>query len=365
MIIIYFITVLLILLGIVFKRSKKLYYIQLFWLWIIMALNNGGPDWIIHEQIFNSNINFMFDISKTINGGVLYGLICNVFYKFNLDFFSVNLFISTISILVIHRLISKNTKNRCTVISLFYIYPLVESIIQKRNFAASICILIGMKYLFENTKNGLLKYLIWCFIAAQFHMVAYVYILFAIFYKFDINKLEKVIPIVVIIGCVAIPIIPKIAMIFFPESKVQLYFYEYKVGLFNSICWGALHIAFVILAKKIYKISSLDCDDMQKKFAENVYKINIISLIFLPLYYYEPTFIRIYRNLLILNYIIFANILPKNTIVKKYTFEIILLHVMIVLFAFFIVYIITGEGFDFLIKPLFYNNIFFNYFIGG
>lgn len=362
----YGITILLIVCGLINKNSKIIYILQMLWIWILIAFNTGGMDWVVHEQIFEASFNISYKITfeEIINGGMFYNYICKFFSILGYDFFIVNLFLSTIEIFILHKIITKNTKNRCIVLSLFIVYPLVETIIQKRNFAASICILMGMNFLLQDRKGNILKYIICCLIAAQFHVVAYIYILFAFLYKIDIKKLEKLIPIVCIVGYILIPVLPRLAAFIFPASKVQLYFYDLRLGIIDTVCWTILHILFVYLLKR-FRNQAMKENKEEVKFTDKVYKINLISLIFLPLYYYEPTFIRIFRNLLILDYIVISYYFPTGSFIKKKVFENILLYISFLIMVFLLVYVITGRGFYVLVEPLFYNNLIFNYLIGG
>lgn len=364
MILFYIITVIIIILGFKFKDSKKFYRVQMIWMWILMALNTGGADWNTHLQIFNANSNYSLTLEKLITGGSFYSIICQLFHKLNLNFFTVNLFLSSIGILIFNYVIKKYSKNKCITTSLLYIYPLVECIIQKRNFIASAFIILAFSQLIEsNDKKAYLKFIFYCFIAAQFHIAAWIYLLFLPFMLLSLKKLKIIIPTIFSIGIFLIPMIPKIASKLFAADKVELYFYILKINLIDSICWILFHIAFIFIAYLFYKrkkaMENAEEDIKTTNFYEKVFKINLISLIFSLLYFYEPTFIRIFRNILIFNFLAYSNLEIKNKKMAIHSIQIY--QVVLNIIAFLLVYVVTGYGFDYLVHPLFENNLLFSF----
>lgn len=347
------ITIILILSGFIFKESKILFTIQFIWMWILQALNTGGIDFSINEQIFDyasSEVNILSNKSG------LYTLICYYFRNHGYSYIFMNSILVSIAFILIFITIKKYTKNICFVTSLLFIYPFVDNIIQKRNFLASSIIIFAVPYLFKKKYINIMKFTTLCLLAAQIHVSSYVYLLFIIVPFIQYDKMLKKVLVAVILGIFMIPILPKIAGIIFPSSKIELYFLTLKIGLIDSIFWSCFNIGFVFLICKL-KINEY----VDKDYIINIKKIALFSLIFLPLFYYEPTFIRIYRNLLVFNYIALSQI---QTYGKKIYLSVLRSTSSIILysiFAFVIVYIITGSGLKEMVFAIFENNLFIKY----
>lgn len=352
------ITVILILLGLILKKSKILFFIQIIWMWILQALNSGGVDFSINKDIFDVSI---YKQWNWLNGG-LYNLICYYFKINNYSYIFMNSILVSIGLFLIIITVRKYTKNICFVMSLLYIYPFADNIIQKRFFLAAAIIIFAIPYLFKNDRKSTFIYIILCIIAGQFHVSAYIYILFLAVKKVSYKTLKKVIPIIIIFSFIIKPIIPKIAILIFPASKVNLYFYIFKTSLSGALFWMLFQIGFIVL---IYMIKD---KNENNEYLNNLKKISLFSLVFLPLLFYEPTFIRIYRTILIFNYIAFAQIQKSyinnyRIVINKNIFLLTSCQLIYMVFAFIMVYGITGQGLSNMIIPIFENNLFLKLFM--
>lgn len=350
------ITILFIILGFFCKKSKVLFGIQIIWMWILTAFNTGGTDWEVHLNIFNGAT----DNITSLNQGGLYSFICFWFKNHGYDFVIMNAFVSTIIFIILYIIILRDSASPSFTMSLFFIYPFIDNTIQKRFFLASVIIIFAMKYLFEKTKFGIIKFIILCIIAAQIHVAAYAYLLFAFFQIISEKKLKKIIPICIMVGILSIPIIPRLATLIFPTSKVNLYFNVLKLGIFDAIFWISFHGIFVLIFRFAYK-KLKRTDLLDDKYITNVYKLNINSLVFLPLYYYEPTFIRFYRSLLLFNYIGIGNLQLNRWYYTKNTLYLTCMQIAYGIFAFIIVYCITSVGFESMVIPIFSDNLILNF----
>lgn len=350
------VTILLILLGFICKKSKVLFGIQILWMWILQALNTGAIDFNINEDIFNVATS---EVNILSNQGGIYSLLCYYFRSHGYSYVFMNSILVTIALILIFITIKKYTKNVCFVTSLLFIYPFVDNVIQKRSFLASSIIIFAIPYLFKKSKANIIKFILLCFLAAQIHVSAFIYMLFVMVPFMSYEKMFKNVLKILVLGIVMIPVLPKIASFVFPSSKVELYFSSLKIGVFDMIFWVCFNIGFIFLVCRIKSNKNSDID-----YITNIKKIAIFSLIFLPLFYYEPTFIRIYRNLLVFNYIalsqiqmsgrkIYVSVLKSTTLIISYT-----------VFAFIVVYAIAGSGIEKMVFAIFENNLFLRYLFG-
>lgn len=353
------ITTLFIIAGFCFKRRKITSKIQLIWIWILSAFSTGGGDWKSHIDIFQRAST---DNIFSINDGGLYNLICYIFKNAGMDFIVMNFVISTITCIIIYKITVTLSKYPSICLSLYMIYPLVDSIIQKRFYFSSIIVLCGMKYLYAE-KKSYIKYIATCLLAGLIHVAAYAYIFYALVYWImNVFKSKKWMWGMLIAAYCMIPAVPKLAEIIFPDSKINLYFYVLRLTMIDALFWTMFHLGFFILNTFVYyymKEINKDTPEIYKR-ANNLQKINVSSLIYIPLYYFEPTFIRYFRNTLIFNWASFTYIFPSHSKVNRRLFVLIIFIILFQIFAFFIVYAVTGTGLKNLVYPIFENNLIFS-----
>lgn len=347
------VTTILIALGLFFPKSKLVYRMQIIWMWILLAFNNGGGDYLVHEKIYESS---SFNNLSVFNSP-LYIVICAIFKKFGVEFIIINFLLNTLGLILINKIVKNNTKNKGIVLSFLLIYPLIESIIQKRFFIASCFAIYGFDLLIRKQKKYNVKSFVFIIISALLHQSCYAYVLFWILMQFDLKKINKSIIFLTGICYCCIPIIPKLLEKIFPAGKVNLYFNELKMDLIDGILWMVLHAIFVIITYLIYNYRKRN--EENEKIAGEIYKLNLITLLILPLYYYEATFIRIYRGILIFNYILLANNIMKK--MSKIQFTLVLIWIIYLVSVYLMVYVFTGVGFETMVVPEYTNNIFINF----
>lgn len=349
------ITIILILIGFVNKNSLFVFIIQIFWMYILTAGNLSSIDIVVHQNIFAANQ----------SGGSLniYGELCYLFGHEGFDFIEMNAVLCIFAFILVYCFIKKYTLNYCFVMSLYFLYPFIDNVIQKRFFIASIIAIYAIIFIIKNSRFSKLVAIFLIVIAGLIHQAAFGFLIFLLLPFFKNTKNPKTIFIFfLIIISTLMPIIPDILKVFFGEVKVDFYFVilheKIKYPILNFILWGGFHLGFVYLYYNFYKT----CNKYIKKmeFEKNILYMNIISILFIPLYYWEPTFIRIYRTLIIFNYISIANILPIGQIYYKPVFYISLKYIVYGIIAFICIYFFAGMGYTAIIEPIFMENILSN-----
>lgn len=351
------ITIFLITLGFIYRKNKFVWFLQFIWMWILMAGSNGGVDWTVHKDIFTKySLNF-----KILDESWLYKMFCYPFVINGYTFYQFNFVISTILLLVLFHLIKKYSKNVCFVTSLIYIYPLADSIIQKRNFCALVIFLCGIFPLIYKEKRGDIKFILCTFLAAQVHMSYYLYFIIYPLIKLENKYLNKVIKNAVFLAFLCTPFIPQIASLFVNSEKVKFYFLELKIPFYQSCCWWGVQMIFTYLFAKINNIKNTINENLNIKtenYNENALKLNKIMLVFMPLYYYEPTFFRFFRNIIFVNYVEASSIFDNKNTIYKNEFIIMFILVLFVILMFLSQFVFFGKGFEYLCIPIFQANSF-------
>ena len=357
----YFFTTLIIISGFIVKRSNLLFCVQIIWMIILCSGNTNSLDFDINETLYN--LAYYDESSGTIEYNLLgyaYYITRMLAYNEGLSFIQYNMIISMVAILMIGGVVRKYAKNYNVVISLIYLYPFPEMVIQKRFLPAMAIMLIGLLYLNSETLKKKLKFVAMLLLGMGFHSSVIFYSIFfaleILFYKININKRKYIISILVGIEVLSINLIPLILLNIFPDDKIQLYFYTFadKANLFTCLFWSLLQ------GTSIYLIHKINVGN-NNKFGDFIYKINIYSICIMPLYIFDPVFSRFYRPILILNYIYLSYLIPENIVMNKK--EILGgIGVIIIGLLYSIILYYAGIGnmtFERMIMPIFENNLYF------
>lgn len=355
------ITIIIILFGLIKKQSKILFVIQLLWMYILAAGNTLSIDMGVHISIFEN----------AAYGNEIYDFLSVFANSLGLDFIGMNAILCVFSFTLIGYIINKYTNSPCFVASLLYIYPLTEYIIQKRFFTAFSIVLFAVIYfLFKKGWIYKLLFIISIIIAGKIHSATFAYMVLLLTPILENSKRRRFIIILCFIIILStMPFIPNIMEQFF-GAKAILYFEvlheKVKYPILNTILWTGFHLVFVYLYYRIYlTLKYMKIKDKYFIFAKHIHYLNLCSILFIPLYVWEPTFFRYYRNLLILNYIGISYILPVGQIFLKNILCKICIYVSYVIIAFICIYFFASAGFEAMIYPILFNNYFFDIFRMG
>lgn len=299
------ITLLLILFGFFFQ-NKVFFYIQLIWLVLISSLNTNSADWlnnlgtyqIASENSLNSSGIFM----------VFYNYLAVKFKAIGMDYITFNGILTLISTLLIAYVIVKESERPTVVMSFIFIYPFIDNIIQKRWYYAMGILVFGIYKALktENKVNRTLILLLFALIASQFHSGAIIFVSLPLFLLLP-NKVQNYTTVlIVIVGTIGRNRISDIVNLLTGNllaEKANLYFSTLAANstLTHYLFWAVWQIFQALLVLYIYKQNNT------KKDYFLIWRMNVWAMCIIPLYSFDPVFSRIFRVILIFNYIVIAN----------------------------------------------------------
>lgn len=348
------ITIILILAGLVKKNSIFLFGIQSLWMYILMAGNTSSMDMETYEGIFST--------AQSVDMG-LYGYFCVLAAQANLSFIGMNAILCIFIVSIMIYIIKRNTRNYCFVMSLYFIYPLIDSIIQKRFFIAfAIVSLAIVLFLFKKGYINKLIYVCLVIIAGLIHQSAFLYIVFLLvpFLK-KTSKMKFVLISIFLLSICVTMYIPNILAVFW-DQKAELYFSllhdKIKYPIINFILWAGFHFGFIYFYRLFYlKCKRFIVNSKYFCFIRNVYYLNLCSIILIPLYYWEPTFFRFYRCLILFNYIAISSVLPTSQNYYKSLLYSAIRYFLYTIIAFICIYFFASAGYKEIIEPIFIGNV--------
>lgn len=343
------ITLMLILSGFAIKKSKIVALLQNVWLFLVLGFNNGGMDYTDNEYIYLSSAN---KIRFSINGGLsnLVGYWAN---SHKLEYWQYNAIVVFVCLLLLFYAVCKNTEQISVFYSMFLIYPFIDSVIQKRFFIAFIFCVIALLYK-KNEKN--LWSFIFVIIALGFHFSAIVMIPY-LFMDIILNKHIKVLWIILVAELYILIFQNQFFLVIMGDSasKVSTYMTD-NISVLAAIMYVFLQVSLIILTlviqNKNFMLSSF------YRNAKNDYsmKINLFSMVFLPLLFMDSTFFRYYRIIMVVSYIDIAKVVRGRFLKNNYRFYIMLLYILVVILFQIVAIKVDRFGWEKVLETLFLHN---------
>lgn len=348
----------LILICFIMKRSKLWGGLLAIWLWILFAWSYGNADYFNYEYKYNNigNLNTSFEL--------LYVNTQKLARSMGLDYKAYLIIVASCFIIAVLWYIRKNTKNWPYVLALYSVYPFMMDVVQVRNSMALVFIWIGIDALFNyKTKREIIKFCICVVIATFFHSAAILCFILLIPVFFSRGKVIMITTIVVLTGFIAtrflggainrILVLLKMtsrydissASVFNVESRkiaiILLLFITYEFGIF------------------IIKKSQVLCGRIDVSQLEMIEKINIIMLVTLPLTGFANDVYRLMGGLALVNYTLWAKALTSegsSYVMGKREFE---FRIYSLLAAFLNIYllVLSSLNINTVFYPLIHNNI--------
>lgn len=253
------------------------------------------------------------------------------------------------------------------VIALFSSYLIILSAEQLRYFLAFVVFVVGLSILlYSSYKFKKIFFSLSVLLAASIHLSFLVYLVFLIssFSKKEISVREKIIVCLTILFCFIVFLnsnqIPGLSQILESVDNDKVMVYMTQSTNLGFLYPFVLHFSSIFLSLWALRLTIKSNDEESIQVIRNVYKLNLLVVLFFPLFMLQLTFYRLARNMLLVNYFIFTRIRTSKEIDfnkrKLFAFMIwnsVLLWIIVDLF------IKTSP--EALIIPFFTENIYFNF----
>lgn len=321
------ITGILFCLGMIFRKSKTIYTIEFIWMWILLSFCNNinRPDYKNYLRCYDlySNGEDIVVDSSEIGIKILYKL----FNEVGLSFIQALVVLMFIVLFLISISIIKYTESIAAVSSLFMLYPLFLHGIQIGNAIAMSIIVFGFRYLLEEKKASLVKYGVCVIVAVLFHSTAIIYFLFILIKFINKKNLKYWVVLFICLVAVASRIDLSILRSIFGEGRYEAKFFIGNNTILETtmmILWqmvGTILLVLLYFRVKNTKEYLKSCHAIQV-INENIVRINMVLLAILPLYYLDASTERLFRNIVVLNFVFVANCIQMVGIRREFNFVI-------------------------------------------
>lgn len=219
----------------------------------------------------------------------------------HLNFFQFKIIVAVLTYSLYYRFLSKFQCNMHYFIIFYMFHLFFFDVEQIRNALAIAIFLQGLAPLLENRKKWKLKYIVYTLMASLIHISFIIYLVFVLFDMTWNYKNRILFSLMIVILCVLtflngnrIPFLNYILMNFDVLGKIDAYF-----G--NKMHYGFLVPTFLhltILMTVWYIRRKLLIAGRSNRQIDVAFRLLILSLSFMPLYFYSITFGRLARNLL-------------------------------------------------------------------
>lgn len=333
----YITLVILIILSLVYQKSKRIAVANTIFMWIIVTFCYNNADYANYLKIYE-NTDIISDQG--------FAIMCKIFNGLG---FSYNVMLGVISAICLYLLYSafgRMSDKIALVTMLYLLFPFPADAIQIRNFIAMSIVIYALKFLEEgHTKKDTAFYLICVLIAMSFHVLAIVYIILPIVNKLSVklNLLVGFLGSFVIVGAFRI-----------------LGQYFQRIGEYNSKVSLIAVILYMLPFLFLYIAGIYLCNiKANKNITDSTNKLIMKSCIYLSMYnmllFANLNYHRIVRNFIPVLNIQYAEVFKLKLTTKK-------LIVLGMILSAVIVKMIIGMK-DRII--LLENNYFFDLFVIG
>lgn len=293
------ITIILVLLGLLVKKSKLIFFLQGLWIWLLTAFNCGGIDYENNKEIFLASGNSI----KLGKSGYCDYLLSVFWHKMNWQYASYCIFLSTIAILLILYIVKNSTMYVCVPLSFFMITLLVDSVIQKRFYIAMCFVLLAFYNRYKSHKAGFYIALV---LALGFHFSVFLYFFLPLMEFLMSKRKKRYIGMYILAEFLVFKYLPAIIGKL-PLGIIAVKINDYMSQSYTSATTGLLFVLvqgmlcmFIMYIEKYWEDETGDMNHY-------IMKNNRISLFFLPLLLIGGTFSRYFRVFHIFDFSLIAN----------------------------------------------------------
>ena len=272
---------------------------------IIVSNTTNIPDYLTYKHIYESS-------SQNFELG--YQVLQTIAHSAGLNFETFRVCVLLLSFVLMYFGLKKLQVGINVPFSLYAIYPFTMDVIQYRNMLAISIIIFSLHYLLKPGKKNTVKYIIGVLVAFSIHVLSIVYLLLLIANYKSEKKTRRQLIIVLFAASIIFSIVMKMFtgvkilvtsyLFFFNSDKATVY----SRGIIN---WGFLyfwlmHLGFVASAYFLKDSVSEDlCGNLDDNnlLPKHFIWYDLVIACTLPLCLININFYRIYRNLLLFNYV--------------------------------------------------------------
>lgn len=278
-------------------------FITCFIIKMIQKYNFAFPD---YQNYYNIYSEIGLEGIQSVNGVETgFKILCLLFYNLGFSYLQFYMILMMISLILLYETVFYYTKIRSIVFIFYIIFPFCLDIVQIRNLLAGAIVVFSIKFLSNSfKKGGLFYYLILNALAISIHFTAAYYFLFLLA-KF-VNK-KNLLKFVVMITVLVVFSLSKINELLNSSEFTT----KYLAYTGNQIkLSGVVAVIFLISCSTfcLYFMTqeNLGQPEHDDRDFEFLFKVNMLMLPLIVVFFINIDIFRLFRNLIILNNCVFV-----------------------------------------------------------
>ena len=322
--------ILLIIMGLFYKKSKWIAFLEIMYSSLMMAFNSNNPDWGGYLRTFE---NVKISFNNIYSGNVLFNILLYIFGIFNN--YNIALYgIVLLSFILLYKGIKYYTDSTAYVLGLYLIAPFVIDATQVKNFVAMSIWIYFSRYLYEAVKirrvdRNTILYILGVAIATGVHYSFIFTLVFLVCIYLDLKTVKNfLLSIVLLLLSVwgirniypILRLISNSGISFINIALKKMGDYEINYNFSNaSARFKVTLLFFIIVLLFLFCINKLCISEKNKEYQIYLFvlKLTIVSVFIFPMLLYSQEMYRMQRNMLIFYYILIEVVSPGKIIVKK------------------------------------------------
>lgn len=170
----FIIAALLIILGIIFTKSKIVSFLILVFMWIFYSLNTYAGDYEVYYVVYTDMDPRSF--FSVFEPG--FSLIMLISRKLQLPFLGFKMILGTIFIILLYCAVKRYTHHTACVLSIIMVFPFIYYTSVLRAGIAMTIISLAFKHILSEHRHGILKYVLIILFAMLFHYSSFFFLTF-------------------------------------------------------------------------------------------------------------------------------------------------------------------------------------------
>lgn len=331
-----FLFFLIVILGVVFPKSKLIRYIQYVCIYVVFVFNSWSQDEFSYRRIYEGYYGVSHEPS--------FDYLCQICYENGVSFEAFRIVYVSIAVLLILRAfyaIFRNASNRAY--SLIMLYPLLPLAELLRNLMAIAIVLNGASWYFSQKKETIKEKLIFMgviFLGATFHYNVLCFLIMLLPNTLKPKKTTYLLIVIISIASISVCNVPLFRMLLtllIASEKILRWFDpSMRIGQGIILVLAAHSISFILydFIYREYCSKIKDIDELKRKLFK-VYSLNVYSFFLLGLYTYNMEFFtRLYIVVILLNCFIIASVAQRIKTYNMFLLNVVHLVYHIALFLF-------------------------------
>jgi hypothetical protein len=324
--------------AIYFNRSWGVAIAFFVFIWILYGWNYHNGDYDAYERIYNASFLSLADENYEIG----YRILCIAGGIIGLSFQQFLIIISAVIIFFLSRFVLRYSKHPALFICIFFWFFFPLDYVLLRNFFAFSIVLQGLICIIDNVRFKYFKYVIFVLLASLIHYSSFFYIILipAFLYQKPISFLYVILTVLcglILYKFVGQGIIINILSGGTRDTQYQTNFITF-ISLFFFQLLGTSFIIY-LFNKNWRDIPFSEQSTEESRFYLIFLNINIIVFLVTVLYFDFSIFVRLYRNVAIINCIFILNLvfeLDEKNLIGKIKLILFFACYLIFFFSYFI-----------------------------